>query len=126
MSGGVTPVTYPNVGPDANSALVGVAEFNRLNTSKSTANRRPEPRRKSLLARKLRILNGLRLWLPYGSRRIAVLPAFAIAGPPAGSVCRKIYVRCPFTPALLCRKPDTEMSSGRRYVPLMFPAHDQV
>jgi len=30
MSGGTTPVAYPNVGPDAKSAPAGVAEFIHL------------------------------------------------------------------------------------------------
>ena len=65
ISGGVTPLTYPNVGPDWKSAPVGVAEFSRLKISKSMLSLLPWLNRKSLLARRFRILNGDRLWLPY-------------------------------------------------------------
>ena len=54
------------------------------------------------------MLKGDRLWLPYGSRRIVVLPFCVIGLPPSGSAVRKIFVRCPLIPAWLCRKPETE------------------
>src|SRR6266487_316436 len=126
MRGGSTLVTYPNVGPDAKVADSGALEFNTLNRSHSSERRRLPPSGSSLLARRLRMLVAARRRVPNGSRRSVTLFSCAIAVPPSGSTCRKVLVRCPVMPLLLCRKPDTEMSYGIRYVPVTVPAQFHV
>src|SRR5262249_190190 len=123
---GMTPVTNPNDGPDWKFAPVGVAAFSTLNTSTFASSRRPPPIENSLVPRMFRMFCGESLRLPYGSRRMVVLPFWTIDGPPSGSAGRKMLVRCPSKPFLLCRNPEMLTSPGSRYVPLTLPAHVQV